>query len=192
MSSHPEFMTISEYAAHRKCAPSYAHRLRRQGRLVNGPGKFINWAASDAKLLAESDPLRGGDRSGSNDGAPLPAAPGSSQAPIAAEGGLRDAVRRERLAKAQLAEFEVGVVRRTLVQRKEVETAVFTLVRQALERMRSMPSRLRAKLAAESDARKCELLIDEEIRQMCADMKEASQKMLRDAAAQRDQSEESL
>lgn len=94
----------------------------------------------------------------------------------AADAGLslKEAVRRERLAKARLAELELGEAAGDLTRRAEVQRQVFTLARQALERMRTMGSRLRTRLAAESDARACEAIINAEIAEICEDMQRAA------------------
>ncbi len=173
-------MTVAEYAAHRGCSDSYVRRMRRERRLVCGPGKLIDVAASDALLDATSDPVRGGDRTGKHEAAQAAGQATGSGVPTATvsalvEGvDLREAMRRERLAKAQLAELELGEQSRDLTRVKQVDREVFTLVRQALERMRTIGSRIRGKLAAESDARACEALVDAEVRQVAEDMQAAA------------------
>ncbi len=174
MSSDRPFMTTAEYAAHRGISDSYVRRLRREQRLVEGDGKLIDVAASDARLDATTDPLRGGDRTGKHEAAGAPPAATARVAPIDGV-DLREAMRRERLAKAQLAELELGETARQLTRVRHVDREVFTLVRQALERMRTIGSRLRGKLAAESDPRACEALIDAEVRQVAEDMQAAAQ-----------------
>lgn len=189
MAADRVLMTVDEYASHRGCSDSYIRRLRRQGRLVLGEdGKLIDVAASDAAIEQYRDPLRGGDHSAA------PAAPAdrnsaprerlmspaeayvASACDIPADAGLslKEAVRRERLAKARLAELELGEAAGDLTRRAEVQRQVFTLARQALERMRTMGSRLRTRLAAESDARACEAIINAEIAEICEDMQRAA------------------
>lgn len=179
-------MTVAEYAAHRGCSDSYVRRMRREQRLVPGPGKLIDVAASDAQLDATTDPIRGGDRTGKHDGPQAASSdvPTGTVSPLAEGVDLREAMRRERLAKAQLAELELGEQSRDLTRVKHVDREVFTLVRQALERMRTIGSRIRGKLAAESDPRACEALVDAEVRQVAEDMQAAARALFADKAAE--------
>lgn len=186
MAADRVLMTVDEYASHRGCSDSYVRRLRRQGRLVLGPdGKLIDVAASDAAIEQYRDPVRGGDRTttAAGDAQPstqlLPPAAARMAAandiPEPTAGlSLQEAMRRERLAKARLAELELGEAAGDLTRRTEVQRQVFTLARQALERMRTMGSRLRTRLAAESDARACEAIINAEIAEICEDMQRAA------------------
>lgn len=182
-------MTTAEYAAHRGVSDSYVRRLRRENRLVEGPGKLIDVAASNAALDATTDPTRGGDRTGK----PQPAGqalPTTTVGSIIDGVDLREAMRRERLAKAQLAELELGEQAKQLTRVRDVDREVFTLVRQALERMRTIGSRLRSKLAAESDPRACEALIDAEVRQVAEDMQAAARSLFKDAPPPVDERQE--
>lgn len=173
-------MTAAEYAVHRTVSDSYVRRMRREKRLVLGQGKLIDVAASDALLDETTDPTRGGDRTDKPtvDLVAAGAAVAASVEPI----GLREAMRRERLARARLAELELGEEAKQLVRVKEVDRDVFTLARQALERLRSIPSRLRSQLAAESDARACEALLDAEVSKVCEDLQKAAEAMARRGA----------
>ncbi len=189
MSSVQPFMTTAEYALHRGVSDSYVRRLRRECRLVDGPGKLIDVAASNAALDATTDPTRGGDRTGK----PLPAGqalPTTTLGSIIDGVDLREAMRRERLAKAQLAELELGEQAKQLTRVRDVDREIFTLVRQALERMRTIGSRLRTKLAAENDPRACEALIDAEVRQVADDMQAAARALFKDAPLPADEQQE--
>lgn len=189
MSSVQPLMTTAEYAAHRGVSDSYVRRLRRENRLVEGAGKLIDVAASNAALDATTDPTRGGDRTGK----PQPAGqalPTTTVGSIIDGVDLREAMRRERLAKAQLAELELGEQAKQLTRVRDVDREVFTLVRQALERMRTIGSRLRSKLAAESDPRACEALIDAEVRQVAEDMQAAARSLFKDAPPPADEQKE--
>ena len=166
VSSEKPQMTVAEYAAHRGCSDSYVRRMRREQRLVMGEGKLIDVAASDAKLDAETDPLRGGNRSAQEIDEAIDAAYAAVITPAGGV-GLKEAVRRERLARARLAELDLGEQAKQLVRVKEIDRHVFTLARQTLERLRSISSRLRTSLAAESDPRVCESLLDAEIAKVC-------------------------
>lgn len=172
-------MTVAEYAAHRDCSDSYVRRLRRENRLTLATDGRIDVRASDARLAAEQDPLRGGDRTGKAgaDGADQPA---GEHVPTVAVGdvSLREAMRRERLARARLAELELGEASRQLARVKEMERVAFTLARQTLERLRGIPSRLRNQLAAETSSRGCEALLDAEVAQVCAELQNAARELL--------------
>jgi len=173
------YMTTAEYALHRGVSDSYTRRMRREHRLVESvDGKLIDVAASDAKVFSTSDPVRGGDRSGKPACAVVDAgAPIGTINPLADAVDLREAMRRERLARARLAELELGEESRQLVRSKLVDREVFTLARQALERLRTIPSRLRGKLAAESDPRACEALLDAEVAMVCEELQRAARAM---------------
>jgi hypothetical protein len=174
-------MTVAEYAVHRGCSDSYVRRMRRDERLVLTKDKLIDVAASDARLAATTDPLRGGDRTaaaGSDGDA------GDQTARVApGDVSLREAMRRERLARARLAELELGEEAKELARVKDVQRDVFTLARQALERLRSIPSRLRTSLAAESDPRACEALLDAEVAKVCEELQKAAQALSEAARA---------
>ena len=159
-------MSVAEYAAHRSCSDSYVRRMRREDRLVLTNTGLIDVQASDAKLARQGDPLRGGNRQAGHEAEePDTSQPGDIS--------LREAMRRERLARARLAELELGEEAKQLARVKDVDRAVFTLARQALERLRSIPSRLRKSLAAETDPRACEALLDAEVAKVCEELQKA-------------------
>ncbi|RZZ81962.1 hypothetical protein EAT51_07845 [Pseudoxanthomonas winnipegensis] len=171
-------MTVAEFAVHRGCSDSYIRRMRRQGKLVmSADGKLIRVAASDALLDDVTDPVRGGDRSA---GAEVPRQPLPTYAIPLDAISTQEAVRRERLARARTAELELGELSKELIRAKEAERAVFTLVRQALNAMMGMPSRLRATVAAESDPRACEALMEAEVRRIADDMRRGARTLLED------------
>lgn len=164
-------MTTAEYAAHRGCSDSYIRRMKRQGKVVMADdGKRIRVAETDALLDDITDPVRGGDRTAT----PAPEAP---LPPIPAGASVQEAMRRERLALARLAELKLGELSGQLTRTVEVERAIVTLVRQALNDMLGMGGRLRAKLAAESDPRACEAMLDAEIRQIAETMQGAARRL---------------
>jgi len=182
MSSGTGLMTVAEYAVHRKVSDSYIRRMRREGKLVC-EGKAIRVQDSDALLNDLTHPLRGGDRT---PGAESPAA--ANAGVLSASGGpsVQEAVRRERLARARLAELELGEQLNELTRTKGVERAVFTLVRQALNSMMNLPSRLRSQLAAESEPRKVEAMLEKEIRKIAGKMQKDAQKLVTGEAADSD------
>lgn len=178
-------MSAAEYAAHRKCSDSYVRRLRRNGLIIDCAHGKIDVAASDQSLADNLHPIRGGDRTPAppadqaqalppNESAPGTSPPAAGAASVPGS-SLPEAVRRERLARARLAELELGELSGQLIRRQDAMRATVTLVRQAVSRMRLMGSRLRGALAAASDPRKCESLIDAEIEEICADMRKAAE-----------------
>ncbi len=175
-----QVMSTAEYAAHRGCSDSYIRRMRRDGKLIlHADGKRILVAQSNALLDDITDPIRGGDRTPiappddsmrQTDDTALPATAGSKIS-------TQEAVRRERLARARTAELELGERSGELTRTVDVERAVITLARQALNSMLNMPSRLRAKLAAEGDPRKVEEILMEEVRQIAESMRKSVEKL---------------
>jgi hypothetical protein len=183
-------MTAVEYAKHRDCSDSYIRRLRRRGLVIDCAHGHIDVAASDRSLDENLHPIRGGDRTAPPAGADAPdesppesgAHPAGAGAaddsapfgPLSREPSVNEAVRRERLARARLAEIELGERQGELIIKADAERATVTLVRQAIVRMRLMGSRLRGPLAAESDPRKVELMIDAEVDEICKDFRKAA------------------
>ncbi|TQD51257.1 hypothetical protein FKV25_01990 [Lysobacter aestuarii] len=168
-------MTTAEYAQHRGCSDSYVRRMRRDGRLILAPdGKRIDVVASDALLAETSDPVRGGDRTGKPAPVDAQGAPTAIVAPLHDRVDLREAMRRERLAKARAAELSLGEQSGALTRTHDVRRDTFTLARQAMERLRRMGSKLRLKLAAESDPHACEQLINDEVARISEEMQKAA------------------
>ncbi|NIJ91891.1 hypothetical protein FHT12_000549 [Xanthomonas campestris] len=154
---------------------------------MHADGKRINVAASDALLDDITDPLRGGDRTaGAADRLEAPA----SRVPQGDVPSVQEAVRRERLARARLAELELGEESRELTRTKGVERAVFTLVRQALNSMMNLPGRLRAKLAAESDPRAIEAMLEAEVRLIAQAMQKEARQLLAPPGQRNDATED--
>lgn len=170
MSSVPT-MTTTEYAAHRGCSDSYIRRMKRQGKVVtSADGKRIRVPETDALLDDITDQIRGGDRT-------APEAPPIEPFKVPAGASVQEAMRRERLALAQLAELKLGELSGQLTRTQDVDRVLVTLIRQALNSMQGMGYRLRAKLAAETDPRACEAMLDAEIRQIALNMQTAARAM---------------
>lgn len=170
-------MTVPEYAAHRGCSDSYVRRLRREARLVLDEDGLIDVAKSDAMLDNSTDPLRGGNRSGKGD-QELPRDDQAAAARVATgDVSLREAMRRERLARARLAELELGEESGDLIRKPAAARDVFTLARQAMERLQALPSLLRGRMAAEGDPAACEALLRAEVDKVCEEMRRAAAAM---------------
>ena len=180
--STPVTMTTAEYAAHRDCSDSYIRRMRRLGNLVLASGDMIDVAASDEKLDGLTNPVRGGKRprgddpgAGGGTGGPDDPAAGAAARDVIT---VQEAVRRERLARARLAELELGESAGQLTRVEEVNRAVITLVRQALSQLQGMRGRLAQPLAAESDVGRIGDLIDADVAHICHDMRAAAARLL--------------
>ena len=202
----PQLMTVAQYAEHRGVSDSYIRRMRRGGSLVLSDGELIVVQASDELLDGLTNPVRGGPRPGSGrpargdsnsparadrdpstaaaaDPAPEPPpAAGSSFAEslvtLPASISVQEAVRRERLARARLAELELGEQAGQLMRVDTVNRVVFTLVRQALNQLQGMNARLAKTLAAETDAFRVGVLLDVEVANICQEMRAATVKLL--------------
>jgi len=166
MSSARQTMTAAEYAAHRGCSDSYVRRMRRQGKLVTD-GERIVVADSDRLLDDITDPVRGGNRA-------MSAGADAGQRGRAASGEVADAIHRERLAKARIAELELAQAAKELTRTDGVERAVFTLVRQALNELQGMKYQLRGRLAAATEVAVVDKLLDEHVAAICERMRKAA------------------
>lgn len=171
-------MTVAQYAAHRGVSDSYIRRMRRKGNLVLTAGERIDVRASDEMLDGVTNPVRGGKRDEVD-------APAMSVTPIVLASPkvitVQEAVRRERLARARLAELQLGEEAKRLTRVDDVNLAVFTLVRQALNKLQSMSGRLRRVLAMETDPHAIGAIIDADVAETCKEMQEAAAKLLRAA-----------
>lgn len=166
MSSGTRLVSAADYAAHRGVSDSYIRRMRREGKLVC-QGKLVDVDASDRLLDDVTDPVRGGNRA-------LPAGADAGQRGRAASGEVQEAIHRERLAKARLAELELAREAGELTRTDGVERAVFTLVRQALNELQGMKYQLRGRLAAATDVAAVDALLDEHVGAICERMRKAA------------------
>lgn len=214
MSSERRLMTTAEYAAHRKCSDSYIRRMRRHDRLVTvgdlidadasdkllaattdpvrgGDRTERPGAASGPETRSEAAeaPWAGSAAANGPETRPDAAAGASSPAAdfiaqMAAGADLRRAMARERDAKAKLAELELAERTGALVRKREIAGAVFTLARQAVNRLQLVRSRLKYQLAAAATPGECDQLLDAEIRLICADMQQAANELMTGTADQ--------
>lgn len=171
-------MSTAEYALHRGVSDSYIRRMRRKGNLVLDAAGAIDVRASDELLDGVTNPVWGGKRNG--DPEPPTAAPVATvAAPTVVS--VQEAVRRERLARARLAELELGEEAKQLTRVEQVNRAVVTLVRKALNRMQGQSSRLRRQLAIETDPLRIAALIDADVADTCKEMRDAAERLLQGA-----------
>lgn len=164
-------LSQAEYAQARKCSPAYVSKLKRQGRLVLTPGGKVNVEATDRLVESTRDPARGGDR---RPGAVEPKPPrGDANPNDPGFQSYKEAARRERIAKARLAELELAEAVGQLVRREEVERAFFGLARTAMDALLAMSARLAGPVSAETDPFRCAALIDAEARVIAKSMRES-------------------
>lgn len=153
-------LSKSEYAQARGCSAAYVSKLNRQGRLVLTPSGKVNVEATDRLIESTRDPARGGDRRPGAAGRDVDA--GNAAAPgVVVHQTYKEAARRERIAKARIAELELAEKTGQLVRREEVAAAIFGLSRQAMEALDALADRLASQLAAESDVTRVHALLTE-------------------------------
>lgn len=169
-------MTTAEYAKHRGVSDSYIRRMRRKGNVILGEDGRIHVNASDTLLDGMTHPVQGGKR-----GMTDPHAAAVPTFTVMTPQGIpvQEAVRRERVARALMAELDLGKQAEQLTCVDEVNRAVFTLVRQALNQLRGMSGRLRKTLAAETDAGKVTQIIDTDVAHICKQMQDAATTLLK-------------
>ena len=170
MSSGTPLMTVAQYAEHRGVSDSYVRRLRRQGKLAMD-GRLVRVADSDKLVDQLTDPVRGGSR------VDPAGADNAARGRAASSSEVQDAFHRERLAKAKMAELELGQAAKALTRADAVDRAVFTLVRQALENLQGMKGRLRDRLAAATTAADVEVILTGDIELTCTRMRAATEKL---------------
>lgn len=161
------------YADARGVSAAYVSKLKRQGRLVITPSGKVNVEATDRLIDSTRDPARGGDRrpsanegKGEDSGAREAAAPGGRAGGRVATQTYDEAARRERFAKARIAELELAEKTGQLVRRQEVEAAIFGLSRQTMEALDALADRLASQLAAESDPARVHAMLTEHARKI--------------------------
>jgi hypothetical protein len=189
MVNAPRFATQAEYARHRDVSRAMISKLHKQQRLVLVDGK-VDVQASDAMLAQSLDPSRGGKggKSGRGDsGTPRQAGATANDTPAASPltGGppaeaasvsySRVRTFRESFV-AKTAEVEYRKMIGELVEREAYARALTANMGAALQRLDSISARLGARVAGESDVRKCMDMIDDEVmavRQEVADIARA-------------------
>ena len=181
-----------EYAKLKGWAPSYITKLISKGVVVlTADRKRVDVEASDAALVAAAQVDRQGVREANarerlaaaidprfaaageapypNNGAAAPSQ-GSAGATRAKSGGDFDLFNRARAAKedelAQLARLERQEREGALVSVDSVKAAAAKLAGVIAQGLDQVAPRLATKLAAETDERKCALLLDKEVREI--------------------------
>lgn len=175
----PTSMSKAEYARARGYSDSYVSKLGRQGRLVLDAQGLVLVHATDALIAKVRDPARGGDRTkgDAGDGAAAPGAAAASGPDLTRPRTYEDEARREKAAKAEMAEIALRKERGELVERREVERAAFNLGRAALDGLLAMSDRVTPQIVAMApgaDAPRVFALLDAEVRKLCAKVVEAA------------------
>lgn len=166
-------MSQKEYADARGWSAAYVSKLKKNGRLVFTDGGRVNVGATDRLIESTRDPARGGDRRPGATDDQKPRRSGGASGDVGPD-SYNEAARRERMAKARIAELELAEAAGQLVRREEVERAFFGLARGAMDALLALSSRLAGPLAAESDPFRCAAMLDAEARAIAKAMSEAS------------------
>lgn len=172
----PAFLMRSKYAAHRGVSPSLVTKWGQQGMLVLNDDGLVDVVATDAKLDAQLDRSRGGRGGRPDRGRGTPAQDSREPSDGEPESFASARAKRE-AAQAGLAQLELRKRTGAMVDSGRVtlgETAVFTALRQRIE---TLPAALAARLAAESDVRKCHALMSAEIRDALNDLSDQLEQM---------------
>jgi len=175
-------MGKSEYARHREVSPAMVTHWRKADRIVFTANGMIDVDASDALLAQTMDPARGG-RGGKSDRQPLPVA--TTQRQLEAPEPPRQTpqpdqytrVRTHREAfAAKTAEAVYRKMIGELVERTEYARGLAQNLGPALQRLDTISARLGSRIAAETDVRKVQDILDDDvvaIRQEIADYAQA-------------------
>lgn len=159
-----DLLTFTQYAAHRGCSQPYVSQLVKAGRIPITPERLIDPVAADAVLDASQDPARGGKVGRQKQPREAPQAP-------ATESYTEVRTEREKFTlKAQEVEYRRAIGE--LVEREAYNRGLVQNLGPALQRIDTVSARLGARLAAETDVRKVQDIIDDEmnsIRQEVAD-----------------------
>jgi hypothetical protein len=143
-------MTITAYAKHRGVSRRAVYLALREGRITREADGSLDPERCDRDWQANSHPFAGGRRD-----RPRPVAPALAAVRL----------RREK-AKAELAELSLQKLQGELVDRATAERVVFAYVRGIRNAWQTWPSRISAKLAAETgaDAGKLHRALEREVR----------------------------
>lgn len=152
-----EYVKQAEFARRRGVSRATVTEYKAKGLLVMTDDGLVDVAASEARLAASLDPVRGGDRTGAKK---QPSADSRLAAARAEEAELRSARLRMELEKA------AG----NLVDADGVRRVGFTLARDAQEKLLAIADRLSSQLAVVSDAAKVHDMLTKELRLVCQEL----------------------
>ncbi len=161
-------MTQAEFARHRGVSRATVTEYKHKGLLVMTDDGRVDVAASEQRLNASLDPVRGGDRS---------AAKKQPAATVKEDGRFMSARVEELVAKAAWQRLKLEKEAGRLVEKESTRQAAFTLARTAQETLIAIPDRLSSILAAESNAAKVHAVLSEEIRRVCNELASGAKEM---------------
>ena len=169
-----QLLSKSAYARHRGCDEKAVRKAVLEGRISLIDGKIdpvvadIQWAQN---TRARAPQALGADAGGTGaqgtverlaDAAPR-VADGASARPGADPGYAAFRARREE-ADAQISEMNAAKMRGTMLQRVDVDRAMFEIGREVRDRLTSCARRVASEVASVSSAEACETILDREHR----------------------------
>jgi len=184
-------MTQSAYAVHRGVSRQLISRWARAGRLAMAGG-LVHVAKSDAILAADLDPTKGGRNGKPERRRDAPAADAQAAAPAAEEQPqghpvILDGYNKARALREGWAARQAEVAYRQtvgdLVEREAYRRGLLANLGPTIQRFRAMPARLSTRLAAETDVRKVESMLDQEIAALCEDVARYASTLVGDQVA---------
>jgi superfamily II RNA helicase len=164
-----KFMSQAEFARFRGVSRATVTEYKKKSFLVFNDDGRVDVAASESVLDSSLDPTRGGDRSGRDE-----------KPPANKDGQLLTARINETLTKTAKQALEVEKMAGRLIEKEPTAMAAFTLSRQALESLLTIPDRLATLLAVESDAAVVHEMISKEIRVVANTLADAAVAMFAD------------
>jgi hypothetical protein len=167
-------LSKSDFARHRGVSPAMVTNWKKSGRLVLTLDGQVDVKASDALLDAGNDPSRGGTVGRSTKQRPQEAATAPAGG-SATQSFTEVRTEREKFT-LKTQELEYRIAAGEVVERSEYNRGLVANVGPTIQRIDTMDARLAARLAAETDVRKCGDMLREEsisIRQEVADYAQA-------------------
>lgn len=151
-----DFMTRTEYAKHRGISQPMVTKHGHSGRLIFSDDGLVDVRKSDVLIDANLD-TRGGDHAGGGGGSKV---------------SYLEAKTKEANARAIKAEIEAAEMAELLAKTADIKKTAFDLARRAQEQILSIPDRLAATLANESDAGKVHDLLMTELTRITKELSE--------------------
>ena len=158
-------ITQAEFARRRGVSRATVTGYKNQGLLVMTEDGKVDVQASEERLSAHLDPVRGGDRSEGTVKKPSAGKKVDGRFMAARVDEMEVRAARQRLALEQ----DAGL----LVEKEPVQRTAFTLAREAQEAFIAIPDRLSTSLAVETDPAEIHRLLSAEIRAACQSLAKA-------------------
>jgi phage terminase Nu1 subunit (DNA packaging protein) len=143
----------SEYARHRGVSPSLVTKWVKTGRIVLDAGGAVLFEASDAALATSSHPLHGGRRTAGSKRAAAPLA----------VGGFIESKQRQTDATADLLELRLQRERGEVHETAACGQAITAALAGPLSKLDSLAVRIAPALAAETQVRRIQDVVEDEI-----------------------------